>query len=76
MSIMKVKPGYCSEYFRVEKGEKFHHCLFRAVIQRCATNNRGWNFLIESSKTPRYELFQDLNPLFNPMEVCNEYVQN
>ena len=85
MSVMRKKPAYCFDEFKVMDGNSFEQCVWNAILEHCLFGD-DWekvvgvalqimwaNQSIAEAQGLRYYIFQYKNPLVEHVVVVNPH---
>ena len=85
MSVMRKKPAYCFDEFKVIDGKSFEQCVWNAILEHClfgddwekvvgvALQTMWTNQSIAEAQGLRYYIFQYKNPLVEHVVVANPH---
>ena len=85
MSVMRKKPAYCFDEFKVMDGNSFEQCVWNAILEHClfgddwekvvgvALQTMWTNQSIAEAQRLRYYIFQYKNPLVEHVVVVNPH---
>ena len=85
MSVMRKKPAYCFDEFKVIDGKSFEQCVWNAILEHClfgddwekvvgvALQTMWTNQSIAEAQGLRYYIFQYKNPLVEHVVVVNPH---
>ena len=85
MSVMRKKPAYCFDEFKVMDGKSFEQCDWNAILEHClfgddwekvvgvALQTMWANQSIAEAQGFRYYIFQYKNPLVEHVVVADTY---
>ena len=85
MSVMRKKPVYCFDEFKVIDGNSFEQCVWNAILEHClfgddwekvvgvALQTMWSNQSIAEAQGFRYYIFQYKNPLVEHVVVVNPH---